>query len=115
MKSYLAALTTTALISLAPFALAASSTELTVTGFITPSSCTPSLSDSGIVHYGKISAKDLNQNTATPLEDRTVTLSVNCDAPTAMALLGIDNRIGSSGVLPLNRSSGSAPLQIEHL
>ncbi|WP_330220783.1 DUF1120 domain-containing protein [Pseudomonas frederiksbergensis] len=66
MKKCFAALSTTALISLAPYALAASSTDLTVTGTITPSACTPSLSGNGVVDYGKISARDLNQDTSTP-------------------------------------------------
>ncbi|MGJ7513319.1 DUF1120 domain-containing protein [Pseudomonas baetica] len=96
MKYLFAALSTTALLSLAPFALAASSTDLTVTGTITPSACLPSLSGNGVVDYGKISAKDLNQDSNTRLEDRTVTLSVACDGTTTFALKGIDNRIGSS-------------------
>lgn len=60
MKNYFAALSATALISVAPFAVAASSTDLTVTGVITPQACTPSLSNGGIIDNGKISAKDLN-------------------------------------------------------
>ncbi|BCX70353.1 DUF1120 domain-containing protein [Pseudomonas izuensis] len=96
MKKYLATVSVTALISVAPFAMAASSTDLTVTGTITPSACLPTLSGNGVVDYGKISAKDLNQDTNTKLEDRTVTLSVKCDATTKFALKGIDNRIGSS-------------------
>ena len=42
-------------------ALAASSTDLTVKGLITPSACTPALSNAGAVDFGKLSAKDLNQ------------------------------------------------------
>lgn len=98
LKNYIAALSATALISMAPYALAASSTDLTVTGTITPSACTPSLSGNGVVDYGKISAKDLKQDTSTTLEDRRVTLSVACDATTKFALKGIDNRTGSSGL-----------------
>ncbi|HEF4757830.1 TPA: DUF1120 domain-containing protein [Pseudomonas putida] len=96
MKKYLTAVSATALICVAPYVMAASSTDLTVTGTITPNACTPTLSGNGLVDYGKISAKDLNQDSSTPLEDRTVILSVNCDAATRFALKGIDNRLGSS-------------------
>ncbi|MCU1760541.1 DUF1120 domain-containing protein [Pseudomonas sp. 14P_8.1_Bac3] len=96
MKKYLATLSATALIGLAPYALAASSTDLSVTGKIIPSACTPTLSNGGVVEYGKISSKDLNQTTGTYLEKRTVMLTVNCDGLTRFALEGIDNRVGSS-------------------
>lgn len=95
MKKYLAALSITTLIGM-PYAQAASSTDLTVTGTITPSACLPSLTGNGVVDFGKISAKDLNQTSNTRLEERTVSLSVKCDAATTFALKGIDNRLGSS-------------------
>lgn len=90
MKRYFAALSTTALISLAPDALAASSTDLSVTGTITPSACTPTLSSANI-DYGKIPAKSLNQTGLTELPEVRLRLSVDCDATTAMALRLIDN------------------------
>lgn len=96
MKNYLAAISATALISLAPHALAASTTNLTVKGTILPRACTPSLTGNGMVDYGKILAKDLNQDAPTPLKDRTLNLSVTCDAATRFALQGIDNRADSS-------------------
>jgi hypothetical protein len=74
----------------------ASSTDLTVTGIITPAACTPSLSGGGVVDFGKISAKDLNMTTQTRLEDRTVQLTVSCNAPTTFAVIPQDNRAGSS-------------------
>ncbi|MDO9347200.1 MAG: DUF1120 domain-containing protein, partial [Pseudomonas sp.] len=48
-------------------AIAASSVDLAVKGLITPSSCTPTLSNGGAVDYGKLSAKDLNADSKTPL------------------------------------------------
>ncbi|MFE4459165.1 DUF1120 domain-containing protein [Nocardia tengchongensis] len=51
----------------------ASSVDLTVTGIITPSACTPTLTNGGIVDYGKTSA-------------RYSQLTVTCDAATLMAL-----------------------------
>lgn len=96
MKKYLAALSTLALIGMTPHAVAASSTDLTVTGSITPSACTPSLTENGNIDYGKISARDLNPTTSTNLEPRTIFLNVNCEAATRFALQGHDNRLGSS-------------------
>lgn len=97
MKNCFVTLSMTALISITPLAQAASSTDLSLTGTITPSACTPALSGGGVVDYGKIAAKDLNQSSNTLLEEREVTLSVACDAPVKFALQGIDNRSGSSG------------------
>jgi type 1 fimbria pilin len=77
-------------------AFAASSVDLTVKGLITPSACTPALSNSGSVDYGKISAKDLNIDQVTPLDEQTVQLTVTCDAATLMALDANDNRAGSN-------------------
>lgn len=77
-------------------AFAASSVDLTVKGIITPSACTPALSNSGSVDYGKISAKDLNVDQVTPLTEQTVQLTVTCDAATLMALDADDNRPGSN-------------------
>jgi type 1 fimbria pilin len=98
MKNYLAALTATALLSVAPFALAASSTELTVTGFITPSACMPSFSGDGKVDLGKIPVKDLNPNPNqfTRLPKQPIQFTVTCDAATFFALDGLDNQDGTA-------------------
>ena len=92
MKKYLAALSATALIGIAPSALAASTTELKVTGIITPAACVPTLSSGGIVDHGKISSKDLNQTKETPLPEHTFQFSVNCDSATVFTLKPIDRR-----------------------
>lgn len=98
MKNLLAALSATALIGFAPFALAASSTDLTVTGTITPSACTPLLSGNGEVQLGKISAKDLNPDPDrfTRLDKQYMKLTVTCNAATTFALDPTDNRAGTS-------------------
>lgn len=79
-------------------AVAASSVDLSVTGSITPASCTPALSAGGVVDHGKISVKDLNPvpsyHTVLPLA--TLGLSVNCTASTLFAIKSTDNRVGSS-------------------
>lgn len=96
IKKYFAALSATALIGVAPYALAASSTDLTVTGVITPNACTPTLSGGGIVDHGKFSAKDLRQDRDTKLPNQILQLAVNCDAATTFKLRGIDHRATSS-------------------
>ncbi|MBN2993688.1 DUF1120 domain-containing protein [Pseudomonas cedrina subsp. fulgida] len=76
-------------------AFAASSVDLSVKGSITPSACTPGLSNGGLVDIGKLSAKDLNADRMTRIKEQTLQLSVTCDAPTLMALESKDNRPGS--------------------
>lgn len=77
-------------------AVAASSIDLSVKGSITPSACTPSLSNNGTVDYGKLSAKDLNTDASTRLPPKFLEFNVDCDAATLYALKGNDNRAGSA-------------------
>ncbi|VVP91594.1 Protein GltF [Pseudomonas fluorescens] len=96
MNKTLTTLGTALLFSVTSFAYGSSSTDLTVTGVITPAACTPSLSGGGVVDYGKISSKDLNPDTHTQFQDRTVQLTVSCDAPVKFAIVPVDNRAGTS-------------------
>jgi type 1 fimbria pilin len=108
MKKYFAALSTTALISVTPFALAASSTDLTVTGLITPAACTPSLSNNGEIDLGKIPAKDLKPDLPTSLTPQPLQLIVTCDASTALALEASDTG-GDTAILPGYFGLGMTP------
>ncbi|MBV6827098.1 DUF1120 domain-containing protein [Pseudomonas sp. PD9R] len=90
MKKYFAALSATALISLAPYALATDT--LTVKGTITPAACLPSLSGGGMVDNGKIRAKDLNQTSNTQVGTHRLQITVACDAPNLFALNPVDNQ-----------------------
>lgn len=96
MSKKLSLLTAALLLTGASSSFAASSTDLTVKGLITPGACNPTLSSGGIVDVGKLSAGDLNQDSETPLPNATLQMNVNCDAPIAFALRGIDNRESSS-------------------
>lgn len=96
MKKYFAALSTTALICVAPYALAASSTDLTVKGTITPAACMPTLSDGGDIDHGKISASDLNRDRFTVIGVHQLQLTVACDAANKFALNAIDRKPGTS-------------------
>ncbi|MEJ5058749.1 MULTISPECIES: DUF1120 domain-containing protein [unclassified Pseudomonas] len=95
MKKYIAALSATALFGVAPYALA-SSTDLTVTGIITPAACSPSLSEGGQIELGKIPSHTLHPTSDTPVGNNTLQLTVACDAPTLLALNAIDHMAGTS-------------------
>ena len=77
-------------------AFAASTVDLAVTGLIVPSACTPSLSAS-TVDVGRISVKDLNQDTRTQLTPTLLQMGIDCEASTLFALKATDNR-AESGV-----------------
>lgn len=84
----------------APGAFAASSTDLSVTGIITPSSCTPTLSNDGVVDHGKLTVKDLDQTLPTRLETGEILLEVHCEGESLFTLTTVDNRAGSSAIKP---------------
>ncbi|HWT67595.1 MAG TPA: DUF1120 domain-containing protein [Pseudomonas sp.] len=79
-----------------PQVLAASSTDLTVTGTITPDACMPTLPNGGVVDFGKIAARDLNLTSDTRLESKTLNLDVNCPATALLAVQLLDNRKGTA-------------------
>lgn len=81
---------------LAPQAFAASNTDLSVKGSITPSACAPLISGGGVVDFGKMSAKSLNADKYTSLPNQSMQLSVRCEGPTFFTLNTVDNRAGSS-------------------
>ncbi|MHC8317926.1 DUF1120 domain-containing protein [Pseudomonas sp. LB3P31] len=95
MKKYIAALSATALIGIAPYTMAGSSTDLTVKGLITPAACLPTLSGGGIIDHGKLASRDLNQTKPTRLPTQSMQFSVNCDSATVFTLKSTDNRMGS--------------------
>lgn len=96
MKTSFFALAGAMLLASCPWAMAASTVDLTVNGSITPSACVPSLTQDGVVDYGKIAVKDLSFNAPTALPIADLGLSLTCEAPTLFALHGKDNRAGSS-------------------
>lgn len=96
MNTVFKSVTAALLVASSATAFAASSVDLTVKGLITPSACTPALSNGGTVDYGKISAKDLNIDQVTFLAQQSLQLTVTCDAATLMALDADDNRAGSN-------------------
>ncbi|QOQ73512.1 DUF1120 domain-containing protein [Pseudomonas poae] len=95
MNAPFALLASALLLTGASTVFAASSVDLTVQGLITPSACTPSLSSGGVIDHGKVAAKDLSPVNWTGLGDHTLQLNITCEAPTLLALQGVDNRGGS--------------------
>ncbi|NVZ49606.1 DUF1120 domain-containing protein [Pseudomonas sp. B6002] len=85
----------TALMMSAGHVSAASSVDLSVKGTITPSACTPTLGNGGVIDIGKISTKELNADRATHIPTPLIKLTVTCDAATLMAVSGKDNRAGT--------------------
>ncbi|WP_178125835.1 DUF1120 domain-containing protein [Pseudomonas sp. EMN2] len=81
--------------------LAASSTDVSVTGTITPAACTPALSGSGNFDFGKISVQDLQPIGNNYFESKPQRFTVTCDAATRFAVRGIDGRSGSAAA-PIN-------------
>ena len=75
-------------------AFAASTVDLAVTGLIVPSACTPSLS-ANTVDVGRVSVKDLNQDTRTQLTPTTLQLGIDCESATLFAMQTTDNRADS--------------------
>ncbi|MFP2768852.1 DUF1120 domain-containing protein [Oceanisphaera sp. KMM 10153] len=74
----------------------AQSIDVRVTGTVTPPACVPTLAGGGVVDFGRISARSLNPTTFNALPDKTIALSIACNAPTRLALRGSDNRAGSA-------------------
>lgn len=92
MNKHLSLLPAALLLTGASSVFAASSTDLTVTGTITPTACIPSLINGGIVDYGKISKSELDPNNHSELETKKIPLTVTCDSAAQFAIKTIDNR-----------------------
>ncbi|NWC94505.1 MULTISPECIES: DUF1120 domain-containing protein [unclassified Pseudomonas] len=70
--------------------------ELSLRARVVPAACVPTLSNGGLVSYGRLSAKELNVDKETWLATKTLLFSVACDAATAFAVRMQDNRNGSA-------------------
>lgn len=95
MSKSLKILMGTLILAGAGHAVAASDIDLAVKGLITPSACRPSLS-AGTVDVGKVSVKDLNQETRTQLSPTTLQLNIDCEGLTLFAMKVTDNRADSA-------------------
>ncbi|QET02364.1 MULTISPECIES: DUF1120 domain-containing protein [Cupriavidus] len=98
-----AALTLLPLTAILTAAFAADNADLTIKGSIRPSACSISLSDDALISFGTIFPSSLSQTSATRLASKPFTLSIQCDAPTKLALSLIDGRKGTA-----NNGAGNA-------
>ncbi|MDZ4355437.1 MAG: DUF1120 domain-containing protein [Variovorax sp.] len=92
----LAALVGVAAVMLAPVHASAESAELRITGTIVPAACTPAFAGGGVVDYGTISARSLNPVGQTMLPDKSIQLTVTCEAPGLFAVKVVDERAGTA-------------------
>lgn len=109
MKKIPHALTMAFIALTSPLTFAASSTDLTVTGLITPSACTPTLADGGNIDIGKVPAKNLNPIANTEVGNHYMAFNVNCDAPVLFAVKCIDNKPDTNISSPLFFGVGLTP------
>ncbi len=96
------------LLTLASTHSMASTTEVTLTGTLTPSACTPLLGNGGVVDYGRVPAQDLEDQDANyyVLPAKQLSLSIQCSGDTLFALTSTDNRHDSSGANPVSHGLG---------
>lgn len=78
--------------ALSPAWVMANSADLTITGTIIPTSCTPAFAGGNTVDLGEIPAGSLNRDRQTELQNRNITLSVSCSAAAPMAIKVHDNQ-----------------------
>lgn len=88
---------------------ASTATEMTLSGLVTPSSCTIALSGSGIIDHGTIPAHLLNQAAPTPLPTRWLDVEIHCSGPLLFALIGLDSREDSSAAPDTTYGLGKNP------
>jgi len=90
---------------------AATETTLKVSGTIVPAACSPSLSNSGEVSFGSIAAASIRNaaegNSLVQLGTKDITLTISCEANTAVGFKMLDNR--SSSAVALSSSAFISP------
>jgi len=97
----LKALLLTTLVAASSSAFAAESADLAVRGTIRPSACNVELSGGGVLDLGTISATTLSETEGTRVAQRSMTMTVNCDAATMFGISTTDNRAGTVGATAL--------------
>ena len=73
----------------------ASTAVMQVKGKLMTSSCTPTLSNGGLVNYGNFKVGDLDTTNPNQLGEKDITLTINCSAPTRVAITITDDRQSS--------------------
>ncbi|WP_062472861.1 DUF1120 domain-containing protein [Variovorax boronicumulans] len=104
----LAAIAGAAAVAIAPVPASAESAELRITGTIVPAACTPAFAGGGVVDYGTIPASSLNPTAQTTLAQKSIQLTMTCDAPVRFGFKVIDER-AASAVTSLETIQGATP------
>lgn len=102
-------LTGACLLALANYSQAGDSVDLKVTGKLLTGSCTPTLSNGGVVDFGHIPLNNLNKTTVNQLGFKTTELSITCTSDMKMAWTILDNHHDSvaATVTPNADASGA--------
>ncbi len=92
----LAAVASVAAVMFAPVRASAESAELRITGTIVPSACKPAFSGGGVVDYGAMPAHSLNPTAQTTLADKSIQLTLTCEASALFAFKVLDERAATA-------------------
>ncbi|QLA67840.1 DUF1120 domain-containing protein [Enterobacter pasteurii] len=83
------------ILAMSSAAHAAGTAELKVTGVLTNSACTPTLSGGGIVDFGTTNIGNMSATATNQLGNKDLSLSISCVAPTKVGWSIIDDRADS--------------------
>ncbi|MCW8153839.1 DUF1120 domain-containing protein [Enterobacter hormaechei] len=76
-------------------AFAADTAVLKVTGKLTNASCSPELSNGGVIDYGPVHLGLLSPTEVNQLGEKGINLTITCSAPTLVGWVANDNRTSS--------------------
>lgn len=91
-------------------AMADPTAVLKVRGVLTNAACSPELSNGGVVDYGAVSLSSLSDSAVNQLGQKTVNLTITCDAATKVSWNLVDDRVDSRAGITVsngNATSGS--------
>jgi len=83
------------MVVMATSANAAESADMAVKGTIRPAACNLALSNDGVIDFHNIFGTSLAQSAPTKLAQKEVTMTVDCEAETYVAVTLVDNRAGT--------------------
>ncbi|MGU0691894.1 DUF1120 domain-containing protein [Pseudomonas aeruginosa] len=75
----------------------AAAADLSVAGRIQQTgACSMTLGNGGVIDFGTLTSRDLHQDREVWFRNPSISLSIDCQAPTKFAIKGLDNREGTS-------------------
>ena len=89
-------------------AIAAPTAVLKVKGVLTNSACSPTLSNSGVVDYGTVHLSDLSDSAVNQLGQKTIDLTIACDAATKVSWNLVDDRVDSRAGLTVDNGNATS-------